>query len=81
MATVPPGRNSIVQAAFAGLRAAERAEKKASNVKAKPEVAAPPVVHTKPAKASKSGPDVHKKAGKVHVTAKTKPTKKNGGRK
>lgn len=38
---IGPGRNPIVAAAFAGLRAADRAEKKSSKQKAKPEVAAP----------------------------------------
>lgn len=52
MATVPPGRNRIVQAAFEGLRKEQRAEKKAD--KAEPPA---PVKKAAPAKkaAAKKG--------------------------
>jgi hypothetical protein len=76
---IPPGRNATLADAWAKHKAAQRAETKASKVKAKPEAAAPVTkadVHKKPTKVTKAPADLHKKAGKVHTSAKKKTAKK-----
>ena len=68
--------NAMLNAAWSGYKAAQKGEAKAAK---KAEAAETVDVHTKPAKALPKAPNVHKKAGKVHTTAK-KPAAKKAGR-